>query len=428
MMIPSAPGTPMRHLLALVVLLAAACQRAPEPTTAGTRDSAGVTVVSSTTPVWREGEGWRVDSVPMTVIGADENDPQQQWKYLESAARLSDGSVAVAADGSIRLFGADGRFVRLISRSGEGPGEFRHVDALLALPGDTLRANSYFGYQVSWFAPTGELVREERLDRAQLAHFGPWGECTGGLLSDGSRYSCKMDSTIPLSATNRRSVVDANGMSSPGPGLLRELRRIWLVTPARDTAYPLGITTGLEQFGVKLEGGREEFVIHPFHSISHFASGGTPLRLAIATNPDYRIELWSMTGRLERIIERPGARIAPPAEEIPRARESMSSQLQRYLDKATIERVLAQVPTPDSLAAVAGLAMTPSGELLVQREGLLRTQTASVWDVFDVEGRLLGSIRTPGRMRILAAGTDYLLVLRLTEDDGSRVEVYRLRR
>ncbi|MEI2720019.1 MAG: hypothetical protein V9E87_07730 [Gemmatimonadales bacterium] len=216
-------------------------------------------------------------------------------------------------------------------------------------------------------------------------------------------------------------------MSSPGPGLLRQLNRVWLVTPARDTAYPLGIEAGLEQFGVKLEAGREAFVIHPFHSRSYLASGGNPLRLAIATNPDYRIELWSMTGKLERIIERPGARLAPTADEIARAHESMASQL-KYMDQATRDRVLAQVPTPDSLAAVAGLAMTPTGELLVQREGFLLSHPASVWDVFGTDGGFLGSIRIPGHMRLLAAGTDHLLVIRRTPDDAWLVEAYRLKR
>ena len=426
---PPLPGVPMRAAALLITTALIGCQTAPEPSTstASVRDSAGVEIVTSTTPTWQEGEGWQVDTMPMTVIGADESDPQQQWKYVEGAARLSDGSIAVAADGSIRLFGADGRFVRLISRTGEGPGEFRYLGDLLALPGDTIRANNSFGYQVAWYTPSGRLIREERLDREQLARFGPWSECSNGFLPDGSRYGCKKDPSIPLSATNRPSVIDASGMSSPGPGLLRQLNRVWLVTPARDTAYPLGIEAGLEQFGVTLEAGREAFVMHPFHSRSYFASGGTPQRLAIATNPEYRIELWSMTGKLERIIERPGARQTPPPEEIARANEYMASQLD-YMDKATRDRVLAQVPTPDSLAAVSGLAMMPTGELLVQREGRLLSQPATVWDVFGTDGGLLGNIRIPGHMRLLAAGSDHLLVMRRTPDDAWLVEAYRLKR
>ena len=407
----------------------AACQSAPEGAAPNgtTRDSAGVQIVTSTTPAWQEGEGWRVDSVPMTVIGADENDPQQQWRYVETAARRSDGSVAVAIEGSIRLFGADGRFVQLLSRSGNGPGEFRYIAALRTMAGDTLVAQTEFGHRVAHFAPDGTLVREERFEREELSRFGPWHECDSGMLADETRYACKKDPSIPLTATNREDVVDANYSSSPGPGFLRQLFRIWLVTPARDTAFPVGIVSGLEQFGVEIAPGREEFVVHPFYSRSRLASGGNPLRLAIATNPDYRIELWSTAGKLERIIERTGARIAPTAGDAEQARVSMRAQL-KYLDEPTRERVLAEVPTPDSLAAVLGLAITPAGELLVQREGFLPSQQASVWDVFDRDGRFLGPIRIPGHMRIIAAGDDHLLMLRRTEDEAWLVEVYRFTR
>lgn len=413
----------------LLALALVGCQSAPEDAASEgmIRDSAGVQIVTSTTPAWKEGEGWQVDTVPMTVIGADENDPQQQWRYVQAAARLSDGHVAVAAEGSIRLFGPDGRFVRLISRSGEGPGEFRAVHELRALPGDTLVADAGFGYQIAHFAPGGSLVREERFEREELSRFGPWKECDMGMLADGSRYGCKNDPSIPLSATNRVDVVDANFRSSAGPGLLRQLSRIWIVSPARDTAYPVGITAGIEQFGVRLAPGREVFVVHPFHSWSRVTSGGEPLRLAIATNPDYRIELWSPTGKLERIIERTGARLAPSAQDAEQARASMDNQL-KYMDQPTRERVLAEVPTPDSLAAVVGLAITPAGDVLVQREGFLLSQQASVWDVFASDGRFLGAIRIPGHMRILAAGNDHLLVVRRKEDEAWLVEVYRVKR
>ena len=86
----------------------------------------------------------------------------------------------------------------------------------------------------------------------------------------------------------------------------------------------------------------------------------------------------------------------------------MAGQL-NFADPTTRGRLAAQVPTPDSLPAVVGLAVTPTGELLVQRPGTLASDPASVWDVFGADGRLLGSIRLPGHPRILAVGTDYLL-------------------
>ena len=420
------------RLAALLIALALAiggCQATPESTmaTASVRDSAGVEIVTNTTPAWREGEGWQVDTVPMTVIGADESDPQQQWKYVEGAARLSDGSIAVAADGSIRLFGADGRFVRQISRAGEGPGEFRYLADLLTLPGDTLRASEYFGRRIAYFTSTGTLLREERLDNEKIAHFGPWSECNTGVLADGSRYGCKEDTTIAATATNRREVPDGGGHTALGPGLLRKLRRLWVVPPALDTAYPLGIDAGIEQFGVTLVPGRETFVVHPFHGWSHVATGGVPPHIAIAANPDYRVEMWTATGKLERIIQRTGARFAPTEADRARAREVLLLQYQK-MDQATRDRMLAQVPTPDSFPAVLGLGLTPAGELLVQREVPWPSQRGSAWDIFDPSGHFLGTIRIPGAHRLLAAGMDHLLTIRKTEDEAWLVEVYGIKR
>ncbi len=151
------------------------------------------------------------------------------------------------------------------------------------------------------------------------------------------------------------------------------------------------------------------------------------MRNAIATNPDYRVELWTPTGTLERVVRREGGRRAPTLAE----REAAPTLMKRYLegvDPATANTIMAAVPTPDSLPALVGLTVTPQGELLVQREGFLPSQVSSLWDVFDSSGRWLGELRLPARTRILSVGTDHLLVQRMTVDDVVLIEVYRLRR
>lgn len=49
--------------MAIAILLA--CGEAPGPPTSTQRDSAGVTIVESTLPLWSGGEGWTVDSLPI---------------------------------------------------------------------------------------------------------------------------------------------------------------------------------------------------------------------------------------------------------------------------------------------------------------------------------------------------------------------------
>ena len=420
------PGSSAR--LAVITGLLLGCARGPIPPTADALvvDSAGVSIVTSRIPVWPKGGGWQVDSQPITVIGADELDPQQQWRWIEAAARFSDGNVVVGVEGSLRLFGPDGKFIRILSRSGDGPGEFQHVGGLVVLSGDSLRADDYMGRRVATYAPDGTLAREARLDMARFQALGRWTECQSGLLPDGSRFGCQPDATLAGSPTNRPNKMISEGWTSPGPGLLRQLHRIYVVTPSLAAAYPLSIDGGIEQFGIATSMG-EVFVVHPFYSRSVIAAGGTPMRIAIATNPEYRIEVWSPLGKLERVIIRDGGRRAPTQTELADAKTSMVRDLERN-GRPNQGDILKDVPTPDSLPAVIGLALTPQGEFLVQREGYLPSQATSLWDVYDPTGRWLGELRLPGHFRILSVGLDYLLAQRRTADDAWVVEVHRLTR
>ena len=416
----------MTRLASVPILLALwGCADDPAPTPAIV-DPPGVPVVTSTAPRWTAGSGWQVDTTPVTVLGADESDPQQQWVWVEAAVRLSNGNVMLATMGALRLFSAEGKFLRTVSQSGDGPGEMRMVQLLTVLPGDTVRASDHMGLRVATYTGDGTLVRDERIDMERYQQLARWGECDSGVFPDGSRFGCITDSTIPWSATNRPNRLVSEGHTSPGPGLLRQLRRTMVATPDLSAVHPLGIDGSLESFGVSIPGG-DMFVIHPFHSRSVIVAGGNPMRVAMARNPEYRIEIWTPTGTLERIIRREGARRAPNQAELDFARTGMLPYL-KGADPATMEKVLAAVPTPDSLPAVAGLAITPAGELVVQREGAMIGQASSSWDVFDPEGHWLGSFRLPIHSRLLSIGTDHLVVRRGGESDDRLIEVYRIRR
>lgn len=412
----------MRAAALLIATAIAGCQASPESTgaTANVRDSAGVQIVTNTTPAWREGEGWQVDTVPVTVIGADEADPQQQWRSIEAAVRFPDGRIAVAIDGSIRLFGADGRFVRPLSRAGEGPGEFRRIGALQLVAGDTLRVHDPWLTRVAYYAPDGRYAREDPPALDRFNALGRWVECVPMLLTDGSQLACQEDTSLARATGGAASDDDS-------PGTRRRLTRRWVVPPALDTAYPLGVFSGLTSHAVAVGAGRTVPVVHPFDPWPQLAGGGAPLRIALWSSDDYRIEIWTPAGVLERIVQRVGARRATPAVATPQEREYTARTI-GYLDAATRQRVLDAVPRPDSMPALVDLEFTSDGHLLVQREGLLQMQPASIWDVFARDGIFLGSFQLPGNARMIQADADFLLVQRRTSDAGVLLQVHRIRR
>jgi hypothetical protein len=198
-----------------------------------------------------------------------------------------------------------------------------------------------------------------------------------------------------------------------------------VVPPEADTAFATGIVAGIEQFGIEYGTDRNYFVAHPFYSRSYHTAAGKPAQIAVATNPEYSISVWSNHGKLERLVRRSNGRRVPTAAEKEGVREMLS---RRTGAPITVERMLAETPVPDSLPAIAGLSMSPRGELVVQRHGLLVGAQSSLVDVFDSQGRWVAEWRFPRGTYIVATGEDFVLAMRRDEDERPLVEVYRYRR
>jgi hypothetical protein len=389
---------------------------------ATTRDSAGVAIVTNRTPAWPARSGWSVDPRPITSIGGDEGDLQQHFQYVQFARRLPDGRVVVAVGGELRWFGPDGKYLRTMPRAGSGPGEFREIGGV-QLRGDSIVLFGDFQFLKSAaYSHAGALLHDDRVDYARIQRLGNWTEGLLEIFPDGSRTASRDDPAIPRTATNRPRV---NG--DPGPGLLRTLQRLYVIPQALDTAYRLGVFAGIEQFGVA--GTRStRFYMHPFFAFSYVAAGGTPMRIALVTNPAYSIEIWTPTGKLETIIRRPTGRRVPTAAEKAAAVSSFGEQLLERHDSNNPAAILAKMPIPDSLPAAYGLVVGADGEIFVQQQGTWSVPGPSRFDVFDRSGRWLGELALPPRTRLLDAGRDNLLGVRLDENDLPHVEVYRLRR
>jgi hypothetical protein len=418
------PGASVRAASLLLVLLACARvgERADSEAEVHVPEAARLTA-----PVADSGLAWTIDSVPVTRIGAAEGDTAQHFRFVNRATRLSDGTVVLLVDSRVaRWFDSTGRHTGATTRDGDGPGEFRSVGSLERLAGDTVLVAASDGTRRGLFDATGRLLRHETLDYRRYRLLARWTECRTQVLTDRSVVSCAPDPTIPASATNRPNRVVRSGWTSPGPGLLRQLRRAYLATPALDTALPLGIEAGIEQFGVRVGTG-ERFLIHPFYSHSIVVAGGTPPRVAMALNPAYRVEVWSTRGALLHVLTRDVRRHVPSPAERDSAVRWMRGREGRFLDRALLDRAIAQVPVPDSLPAILDLVVSDLGEVVVTRYGSF-FDGERVADVYDADGRWAGVLRLPPRSRLLELGRTHAVLARRDDDDLQVVEVYRLRR
>jgi hypothetical protein len=163
--------------------------------------------------------------------------------------------------------------------------------------------------------------------------------------------------------------------------------------------------------------------MHPFHSTTAVATGGTPLRIAIATNPDYSVEMWRPDGTLDRVVRRIGADRTPTQAERAAARESLMGGD----DEALANRIVAEVPEPTVLPAVAALLIDEASHLWAVR-WMLPSDSSIAAEVFEPDGEYLGEMRLPHRFRPIEIGRDYVLGVFRDENNVSIVQLYGLER
>ena len=148
-------------VLAASVVLATACDSAPPRVHTLHGDSAGVPVATAVTTLWSPEEAWSVAEPPMLRIGTVDGPPEYQFADVVAAVRLGDGRIVVAdrASAELRSYDAEGTFQWRAGGEGEGPGEFRSLDFVGRMAGDSLVTYDGRLVRVQVFDPEGGLAR-----------------------------------------------------------------------------------------------------------------------------------------------------------------------------------------------------------------------------------------------------------------------------
>ncbi len=211
-------------LIALVVLSAACGDQPPaEPVVTDLPDEVSITldttgaVVVTSAPLSSDAT-CIISEEPTLVVGDNEHDDNQWFSTIRGAGRLSDGSIVVAdrLAAELRIYDLEGRHLRSMGRSGEGPGEFRNPLGLWVTSGDTLWAGDYRPWRYNVFTAEGELVRQVNLKPTY-----PNSSRGGGILDNGFSINARTGWGTKGDFSERMSlfveVHDPSGNLTDGP-------------------------------------------------------------------------------------------------------------------------------------------------------------------------------------------------------------------
>ena len=119
----------------------AGCAGPPSSSTPGfaLSDSAGITIATSETGSWGEGEGWHLAEAPDLEIGLVDGPEEYQLYRVGSGVRLGDGRMIIANTSTLELryYDAEGHHLLSVGGDGDGPGEFRTLWPI-SLLGDSI--------------------------------------------------------------------------------------------------------------------------------------------------------------------------------------------------------------------------------------------------------------------------------------------------
>jgi len=348
------------------------------------RDSAGIQLVESKEPSWREGEGWSVDSIPdLDLSGRDD----EGLGRIGSPLLLDDGRLVFFNGGNceVRFYSASGQFQSATGRCGEGPGEFQEFAAL-------------------WpWRPDSILVIDRLIRVTVLGSDGGIGQVT--------RLPSTEGMPIPLirAVFDDRTLIAAGPPElgpPPGPDVATDTISLGMLGGLEDTVRFLGTYPGTTWEYSEMNGriARSRLA---FSSATCFAAGAS--RLFVGFPDRYEINVYNASGTLERIIRRAFEPVPVEQRDVDwlmerRLREVEGADNQRAVRQAFRNLRYAEhmpgfgPPTwPGGAEGGPPMLVDTEGNLWVfihYRPGGYRND----WSVFSSTGVWLGTVTLPDRL------------------------------
>jgi hypothetical protein len=396
---------PIPISLIVVLIGLAGCSDGTSMGSSLVRDSAGITIVENSIPLWLDGGGWRVSGEPMVDIGQMDGAPEYQFYQIAGAVRIRGGRLAVANGGSgeIRLYSSSGEFLEAKGGKGSGPGEFEDIFFFRRAPSDSLLAYDWRNRRLSVLSPQGDFSRSFEFTVLTTSGGFP-------IVNDPFPDGDLLLATDMFSAS-----------TEVHPGAKRDSAVYYVIDPEGDVRTRLGAYPGGESYettdGENWVGGGLVFGKFGYAAVS--GAG-----FYFGDSERFEIEYRNKAGDLLRLLRL-------DHENLPVTQVDIDTYIADRMERARPERrqiyrtMYDNMPFPEFMPAFGDLFVDAGGNLWV---GVYRRpgDEQPRWHVFDPGGAYLGIVETPQRFRIFEIGEDYLLGRWTDEYDVEHVRVYGL--
>lgn len=367
------------HLGLVLFLLAGGCESASPSDSAIRTDSAGIMLVEYPRLPPIEESRIALAAEPDLVLGEGGafEGPDYEFFQIGGVSQLHDGTLVVADNGSLalRFYGADGRFLRSVGRDGDGPGEFRRLNNLWLMAGDTAVVWDNRSRRLQHFRPDGAFVRAASITTAPFAaEFLGLPPQPQAVLDDG-RLAVFLQSRSPGAGSH--------GVPERQPVLVA-LHRI-------DAGEwdSVRVASGWEQvFGPGLES-------YSYAFGAYTMAAGAGATMAVADAARFRVELFNPNGRLVSTL-------SASVPEVPVTPDVIEAQIERDVDwfgvvpadfSARRRRAYSARHAP-FLPAMRAIFVDADERIWAERYDV-PARGPSRWEVFTRDGTWMGRVEMP---------------------------------
>ena len=364
------------------------------------RDSAGIQIVEAMRPLWGDSSLWRIDPDPVIDLTLTGSGPAHEFFRSGSMKQRPDGSLMLAnrSSAEVRVFSATGELLGSFGGEGDGPGEFRSLQAI-DNAGDTLLALGRGRVTVA--APDLTVVRTFSLAPfTNNLHY-----LSGGAILTES-YSPGPQGNVP-NEVNRHAE----------PLILFDLEGVRIDS--------IGETRGTESYAYA-RSGMVAGAPPLFGKTSHIAVLGQ--RIFRGSAITMQVEELDMTGSPVRILRIPGYPLDLSDAQVAAERDARLGGF-RPGSTSVFRRLAEDLPDPATRPAYAEILVDPSGVIWLELfRGQSEQDQPQEWLVLDADGTWLGTVEIPDRFTMSDITMDAVLGIWRDELDVQHPQVLRLTR